>query len=159
MQLTPVDEELLAADPEKRDRYIRLVLYSWLPPLRRMATILPATMHLSELPSIADLEALVGDTSSWTNGSLTGLFPPAADYALQFDAVADAWAAGDYSMLQPAVANFVWIITLTLQICKGRATKRELELLGQSSGSHSMGVQTFGEVIVDGGSAQQVVDT
>ena len=159
VQLTPVDEELLAADPEKRDRYIRIVLHSWLPPLRRIATILPVTMHLSELPSIADLEALMGDVSSWVGGSLTSLFAPTVDYASQFDAVADAWAAGDYSMLQPAGANFLWIIILTLQICKGRATKRELELLGQSSGSHSMGVQAFREVIVDGGSARQVVDT
>ena len=52
--------------------------------------------------------------SSWLSGSPTGLFATTVDYAMQFDDVADAWAAGDYSMLQPAAANFTWIIMLLL---------------------------------------------
>ena len=106
------DEALLAEDPGKLDRYIRFALSSWLPPLRHIVAIVPTKLHLAELPGITALEALIGHTSSWLAGSLTALFSHTISYASQFDAVADAWAAGDYSMLQPAAANYLWPVML-----------------------------------------------
>ena len=39
-KLAPEDVALLASDPARRQRYMELVTYSWIPPLRRMAELL-----------------------------------------------------------------------------------------------------------------------
>ena len=39
-KLAPEDVALLASDPARRQRYMELVTYSWMPPLRRMAELI-----------------------------------------------------------------------------------------------------------------------
>ena len=59
-KLAPEDVALLASDPARRQRYMELVTYSWMPPLRRMAELIAtqvrqsrptATAHGSDPPS------------------------------------------------------------------------------------------------------------
>jgi hypothetical protein len=39
-KLAPEDVVLLGSDPARRQRYMELVIYSWMPPLRRMAELI-----------------------------------------------------------------------------------------------------------------------
>ena len=58
-KLAPEDVALLASDPARRQRYMELVTYSWMPPLRRMAELIatqvrqsrPTVTHGSDPPS------------------------------------------------------------------------------------------------------------
>ena len=47
-----------AADPAKGERYTELVVHTLLPPLRRIAEIMPMTMHLADLPGLEALNQI-----------------------------------------------------------------------------------------------------
>ena len=46
-KLAPEDVALLASDPARRQRYMELVTYSWMPPLRRMAELIATQVRQS----------------------------------------------------------------------------------------------------------------
>ena len=52
-KLAPEDVALLASDPARRQRYMELVTYSWMPPLRRMAELI-ATQVRQSRPTAKD---------------------------------------------------------------------------------------------------------
>ena len=52
-KLAPEDVALLASDPARRQRYMELVTYSWMPPLRRMAELI-ATQVRQSRPTARD---------------------------------------------------------------------------------------------------------
>ena len=90
-------------------------------------------MHLAELPSADVLNSLMpGLGHDWTEivGSLSVMYYHAAQYALEWEAVAARWAADDHTLLQPAEP--CWLIPLTYvgNMLKQTAAKKELELCG-----------------------------
>ena len=52
-KLAPEDVALLASDPARRQRYMELVTYSWMPPLRRMAELIATHVRRSR-PTMRD---------------------------------------------------------------------------------------------------------
>ena len=46
-KLAPEDVALLDSDPARRQRYMELVTYSWMPPLRRMAELIATQVRRS----------------------------------------------------------------------------------------------------------------
>jgi hypothetical protein len=48
-KLAPEDVALLDSDPARRQRYMELVTYSWMPPLRRMAELIATQVRQSRL--------------------------------------------------------------------------------------------------------------
>ena len=46
-KLAPEDVALLVSDPARRQRYVELVTYSWIPPLRRMAELIATQVRRS----------------------------------------------------------------------------------------------------------------
>ena len=125
----------------------RRLARSWMPPLRRIAAIIPTKFHLAELPKLERLDELglmTGIGRPWSFlASTSTVFLWVLVYILQFESVVAAWNAGDTSELQPPMANFISPLSVVIQLCKADATKREQELLGRSSGTHSRGMETF----------------
>ena len=52
-KLAPEDVALLVSDPARRQRYVELVTYSWMPPLRRMAELIDTQVRRSR-PTVRD---------------------------------------------------------------------------------------------------------
>jgi hypothetical protein len=61
----------------------------------------------------------------------------ACTYARQFESVAARWQSGDHSMLQPVVAYPLMALTMIGLEVRKEAGRKELELLGQSSGARA----------------------
>ena len=61
----------------------------------------------------------------------------ACTYTRQLESVAARWQSGDHSMLQPVVAYPYFVLGMTAVELKKEAGRKELELLGQSSGARN----------------------
>jgi hypothetical protein len=166
-KLAPDDIAVLEGDPAVRQRYTELVVETWLPPLRVMVDLFMTQvrlkscalswhtplhsraiiitrarqMHLNDGIGIERLEALMPKTFGITWAAAIGSpnFPmhQACTYARQLESVAARWQSGDHSMLQPVVALSVFVIGMIQVEVKKEAGRKELELLGQSSGARS----------------------
>jgi hypothetical protein len=85
------------------------------------------------------LEALMpkslGITWAGALGSPTVPLTQACTYVRQLESVATRWQKGDHSMLQPVVAYPFFAVSMIGVEVKKEAGRKELELLGQSSGA------------------------
>ena len=61
----------------------------------------------------------------------------ACTYVRQLESVAARWQSGDHGMLQPVAAYPYFGLTMIVVEVKKEAGRKELELLGQSSGSRN----------------------
>ena len=98
-------------------------------------------MHLNDGVGLERLEALMpkifGITWAAAHGTPNAPLYQACTYARQLESVAARWQSGDHSMLQP-VAAYPFMVVSMIQIeVKKEAGRKELELLGQSSGARS----------------------
>jgi hypothetical protein len=98
-------------------------------------------MHLNDGIGIERLEALMPKTFGITWAAALGSpdvpLHQACTYTRQLESVAARWQNGDHSMLQPMMALSVFAIGMTVVEVKKEAGRKELELLGQSSGARS----------------------
>jgi hypothetical protein len=97
--------------------------------------------HLNDGVSIERLEALMPNTFgiTWAAalGSPTVPLLQAGTYTRQLESVAARWQSGDHSMLQPVAAHPRMAIGMIALEVKKEVGRKELELLGQSSGARS----------------------
>jgi hypothetical protein len=166
-KLAPEDIVVLEGDPAVRQRYTELVVETWLPPLRVMVDLFTMQvrlktcalswhpplhshairitrarqMHLNDGVGIERLEALMpktlGITWAAALGSPNAPLSQACSYARQLESVAARWQSGDHSMLQPVVAYPHMVVAMIMVELKKEAGRKELELLGQSSGART----------------------
>ena len=166
-KLAPEDIAVLEGDPAVRQRYTELVVETWLPPLRVMVDLFTTQvrlkscalswhaplhshairitrarqMHLNDGIGIERLEALMpkpfGITWAAALGSPNAPLYQACTYARQLESVAARWQSGDHGMLQPVVAYPHMAVAMIVVEVKKEAGRKELELLGQSSGARS----------------------
>ena len=98
-------------------------------------------MHLNDGVTLERLEAMMpkpfGITWAAALGSLSAPFLQTCTYARQLESVAARWQSGDHSMLQPVVAYPDMVIGMIMVEVKKEAGRKEVELLGQSSGARS----------------------
>ena len=92
-------------------------------------------MHLAELPSADVLNSLMPSLGhDWTEtcGSLSVMYYHAAQYTLEWEAVATRFAADDHTLLQPAEP--CWLVPLLYigNLLKQTIATKELELCGTS---------------------------
>ena len=166
-KLAPEDIAVLEGNPAVRQRYTELVVETWLPPLRLMVDLFTTQvrlkscalswhaplhshairitrarqMHLNDGIGIERLEALMpktfGITWAAALGSPGAPLYQACTYTRQLESVAARWQSGDHSMLQPVVAYPCFVVGMIQVEVKKEAGRKELELLGQSSGARS----------------------
>ena len=98
-------------------------------------------MHLNDNITLERLEALMpkalGVTWAAALGSPSIPLHQACTYARQLESVAARWQSGDHSMLQPVAAYPYFVLGMIQVEVKKEAGRKELELLGQSSGARS----------------------
>ena len=98
-------------------------------------------MHLNDGTTVERLEALMpkpfGMTWAAALGSPNIPLIQVCTYARQLESVAARWQSGDHSMLQPAVAYPYMATAMIMLEVKKEVGRKELELLGQSSGSRN----------------------
>jgi hypothetical protein len=162
-ELPPEDIALLDADPTLRSRYCELVLTVLLPPLRRMSEILGTTGHLNESMAPARLDPLLpGIGRDWTSysGSLSTVFWDVRVYAAQFESLVMRCDEDRYDLLQPdRPGSHLIMLFLTVEQMK-QVSKKEVELVGMSSGSRVLGGSTnFMKGGVAPADAQTTVET
>ena len=166
-KLAPEDIAVLEGNPAVWQRYTELVVETWLPPLRVMVDLFTTQvrlkscalswhpplhshairitrarqMHLNDGIGIERLEALMPKTFgiTWAAALGASTIPPyqACTYARQLESVAARWQSGDHSMLQPVVAYPHMALAMIHVELKKEAGRKELELLGQSSGARN----------------------
>ena len=99
-------------------------------------------MHLNDNITLERLEALMpkalGVTWAAALGSPSIPLLQACTYARQLESVAARWQSGDHSMLQPVAAYPYFVLAMIQVEVKKEAGRKELELLGQSSGARSV---------------------
>ena len=97
--------------------------------------------HLNDNITLERLEALMpkalGVTWAAALGSPSIPLWQACTYARQLESVAARWQSGDQSMLQPVAAFPFMAVGMIMVEVKKEAGRKELELLGQSSGARS----------------------
>ena len=98
-------------------------------------------MHLNDGTTLERLEALMpkalGVTWATALGSPGIPLSQVVTYARQLESVVTRWQSGDHSMLQPVAAYPFMVVGMIILEVKKEAGRKELELLGQSSGAHS----------------------
>jgi hypothetical protein len=98
-------------------------------------------MHLHDGLDIERLEALMPKTFgvTWAGalGSPTIPLIQTCTYVRQLESVATRWQSGDHSMLQPVVAFPFFALAMIQVEMKKEVGRKELELLGQSSGARA----------------------
>ena len=98
-------------------------------------------MHLNGGVGIERLEALMPKSFciTWAAafGSPNTPLYQTCTYARQLESVAARWQSGDHSMLQPVAAYPHMAVGMIMVEVKKEAGRKELELLGQSSGARS----------------------
>ena len=97
-------------------------------------------MHLCDGTTLERLEALMpkvfGITWAAALGTPNTALAQVCTYVRQLESVAARWQSGDHSMLQPVAAYpFMAVGMILVEVLK-EAGRKELELLGQSSGAH-----------------------
>ena len=116
---------------------------SWHPPLHSHAIRITRArqIHLNDGIGIERLEALMPKTLgiTWAAALNSANIPlsQACTYARQLESVAARWQSGDYSMLQPVAAYPYFVLGMIAVELKKEAGRKELELLGQSSGARN----------------------
>jgi hypothetical protein len=139
-QLPPEDIALLTADPGLRARYCELARTVLLPPLRRMSEILGTKFHLNDSIAPARLDPLLpGIGRDWTSlcGTLSGVFFDVRVYVAQFESLAGRWEQECYDLLQPDLPGQHQVMMFILTEQLKDVGKKEVELVGMSSGSRS----------------------
>ena len=95
--------------------------------------------HLDDGVGIERLEALMpktfGITWAAALGSPNTPLYQACTYARQLESVVARWQSGDHSMLQPVAAYPFMVVGMIILEVKKEAGRKELDLLGQSSGA------------------------
>jgi hypothetical protein len=139
-ELPPEDIALLGADPALRARYCELALTVLLPPLRRMSEILGTKSHLNESIAPARLDpTMPGIGRDWTSymGTMSHAYYDVRVYTAQFESLVGRWEEERYDQLQPDSPgqHLVIMFLLTEQIKD--VGKKEIELVGMSSGARS----------------------
>jgi hypothetical protein len=134
------DIALLGADPALRSRYCELALTVLLPPLRRMSEIIGTKSHLHEGFAPARLDLLLpGIGRDWTSyiGTLSNVYYIMRAYVAQFESLAGRWEEERYDLLQPDSpgVHIIMLFLLTEQLKD--VGKKEVELVGMSSGSRA----------------------
>ena len=98
-------------------------------------------MHLNDNTTLERLEALMpkpfGITWAAALGSPNFPLYQACTYARELESVAARWQSGDHSMLQPVAAYPHMVVGMIAVEVKKEAGRKELELLGQSSGARN----------------------
>jgi hypothetical protein len=98
-------------------------------------------MHLNDGVGIERLEALMPKTFGITWAAALGSpnvpLHQACTYTRQLESVAARWQSGDHSMLQPVAAYPYFVLAMIQVEVKKEAGRKELELLGQSSGARN----------------------
>jgi hypothetical protein len=139
-QLPPEDLALLAADPALRSRYCELATTVLLPPLRRLSLLISTKMHLNESLAPARLDPLFpGIGRGWTSllGTLTVLYFQLGVYAGQFESLLARWSEERFDLLQPNTPGLHHILQLLMIEQIKDVSKKELQLVGVSSGSRT----------------------
>ena len=142
-ELPPEEIALLGADPALRSRYCELALTVLLPPLRRMSEIFATKSHLNEGIAPARLDPLLPRIGrDWTSyiGTMSNVYiyvPRRRVYAAQFESLVGRWEEERYDLLQPDSPGLhVVMLFLIVEQIKD-VGKKEVELVGISSGSRS----------------------
>ena len=96
-------------------------------------------MHLNDGTTVERLEALMPKPFGMTWAAALGspnipLFQ-VCTYARQLESVAARWQSGDHGMLQPVAAYPFFAVCMATVEVKKETGRKELELLGQSSGA------------------------
>jgi hypothetical protein len=139
-ELPPEDIALLGADPALRSRYCELALTVLLPPLRRMSEILATKSHLNEGIAPARLDPLLpGIGRDWTSylGTMSGVYLAGRVYAAQFESLVGRWEEERYDLLQPDSPGLHVVMVFLIMEQMKDVGKKEVELVGMSSGSRS----------------------
>jgi hypothetical protein len=139
-QLPPEDIALLAADPALRSRYCELACTALLPPLRRISKILATKSHLNESIVPTRLDPLAsGIGRDWTSymGTLSNVYVLVRVYAAQFESLAGRWEEERYDLLQPDSPGLHHIMMFWFVEQVKDVGKKEVELVGMSSGARS----------------------
>jgi hypothetical protein len=139
-ELPPEDLALLAADPALRSRYCELALTVLLPPLRRLSEIFATKCHLNEGLSPARLDSLLpGIGRDWASvvGTLSVLYHTTRVYVGQFESLVGRWEQERFDLLQPDSPGLHTIFLLLVGEQIKDVAKKEVELVGMSSGSRS----------------------
>jgi hypothetical protein len=160
-ELPPEDIALLGADPALCSRYCELMSAIILPPLRRICQIFSTKSHLNESLAPAQLDPLLpGIGRSWTShlGSLSIMYQILRVYVAQFESLVGRWEQERYDMLQPDSPGLHLIMMFhTIEQMK-QVSKKEVELIGMSSGS--LAVSGSGTLdFIKGGAAPADVQT
>ena len=102
--------------------------------------------HLNDGVGLERLEALNPKTfgSTWAAALITpsAVLHQACTYARQLGSVAARWQSDDHSVLQPVAAYPHTALAMILVGLKKEAGRKELELLGQSSGARAAAVSS-----------------
>jgi hypothetical protein len=140
-ELPPEEIAMLAADPALRARYCELALTMLLPPLRRITEIFATKYYLNESVVTSLMDPLLpGIGREWKPyvATLSGVFYDVCNYTAQFESLARRWEQECYDLLQPdspgAQIVMMFIIVEQLKL----VGKKELELVGISSGSNTV---------------------
>jgi hypothetical protein len=136
-KFSPSDIANVQQDPIKREMYTLLVENTLLPVMRDAVTIVSTKMHLAPLFNPARLNQLLpGLGRDWgqAKGTLLNVFTEYITYARQFEAVLSRWSRDDFAALQPTQADASIFMMLVLVQMKGAVGKKEVALLGASSG-------------------------
>ena len=139
-ELPPEDIAVLGADPALRTRYCELALTVLLPRLRRMSEILGTKSHLNESLAPARLNPLLsGIGRDWTSyiGTLSNVYFAVRVYAAQFESLAGRWEEECYDQLQPDSPGQHVVMTFLLTEQLKDVGKKEVELVGMSSGART----------------------
>ena len=98
-------------------------------------------MHLNDGITLERLEALMPKTLGVTWAAALGSpsipLYQMCTYARQLESVATRWQSDDHGMLQPVAAYPYMALGMIQAEVKKEAGRKELELLGQSSGARS----------------------
>jgi hypothetical protein len=140
-ELPPEDIALLGADPAVRSRYCELALTVLLPLLRRMSEILATKSHLNEDIVPARLDPLMpGIGRDWTSyiGTMSNVYFAVRVYVAQFESLARCWEQERYDLLQPDSPGLHVVMMFLLLEQLKVVGKKEVELVGMSSGSRSV---------------------
>jgi Flp pilus assembly CpaE family ATPase len=143
--VTDADAEILMGDEAKRQLYADLVEHTIVPPLRELANIVATKMHLASLFNIAKLDKMLpGLGQSWAcKATLYNIFVDQAVYARQFQAVSAWMQAGDWSLLCPTSPDMSVVLSFTILQMKEAAGKKELALLGASTGKGTLAASAY----------------
>jgi hypothetical protein len=134
-RLSPRDISSLEEDPERRGCWCSAVEHTHLPLLRQMVLVMSGCMHLSDLPNILVLDEVFrecGRSLSPLIGSTRVPFQELAVYATQCESLVVSWKAGNFSDLQPKLANPVNLVVALINALRSKAVEREMDLVGVS---------------------------